>query len=144
MKVSDKTIVAVVGLGYVGLPLAAELGVKYETIGYDLSSEKINRLNNFDDPTGSVSPEGLRAARKLTVSDDPGGLARADMIIIAVPTPVNEARVPDFDPLISASKLVGRYMKRGSIVVYESTVYPRVAEMLGQSQVTGESDAQQN
>lgn len=92
------TVVAVVGLGYVGLPLAVEFGKKYETIGFDLSEAKIENYKNFCDPTGEVSPEELKAATGLSVSTDPGTLAKADFIIVAVPTPVDEAHIPDFSP----------------------------------------------
>ncbi|MBK1642219.1 GDP-mannose dehydrogenase [Chromatium okenii] len=123
-----KTIVAVVGLGYVGLPLAVEFGKQYETIGYDLSETKIAHYRNYCDPTGEVSTADLQAATQLTVSSDPTSLRRADVIIVAVPTPVDQTHIPDFSPLISSSTTVGKYMKRGAIVVYESTVYPGATE----------------
>ena len=122
------TIVAVVGLGYVGLPLAVEFGKKYETIGFDLSEAKIAQYKNYCDPTGEVSTADLKAATRLTVSTDPGSLARADVIIVAVPTPVDEAHIPDFSPLVGSSTTVGKYMKQGAIVCYESTVYPGATE----------------
>jgi len=121
-------VVAVVGLGYVGLPLAVEFGKKVRTIGFDLSASKIENYKNFIDPTGEVSTEQLRAATHLEVSTDPAILAQADYIIVAVPTPVDIAHVPDFTPLIGASKSVGAHMKRGAVVVYESTVYPGATE----------------
>ncbi|MBK1694916.1 GDP-mannose dehydrogenase [Chromatium weissei] len=122
------TIVAVVGLGYVGLPLAVEFGKRYETIGYDLSETKIAHYLNYCDPTGEVSSDDLRAAKRLTMSSEPSTLRRADVIIVAVPTPVDHTHIPDFSPLVSASTMVGKYMKRGAIVVYESTVYPGATE----------------
>jgi hypothetical protein len=94
---------AVVGLGYVGLPLAVEFGKKFETIGYDLSEAKINHYRNYCDPTGEVSTEGMKAAAMLRVSNDPAAIARADFIIIAVPTPVDDAHIPDFSPLVGSS-----------------------------------------
>ena len=121
-------VVAVVGLGYVGLPLAVEFGKKFETIGYDLSAEKIAAYQGYCDPTGEVSSEDLRAARHLSVSTDPTTLHRADVIIIAVPTPVDEAHIPDFSPLVGSSITVGANMKRGAVIVYESTVYPGATE----------------
>jgi len=123
-----KTIVAVVGLGYVGLPLAVEVGKRFETIGYDLSQSKIESYRKFCDPTGEVSREDLKAATGLTVTTDPTHLSRADFIIVAVPTPVDEAHIPDFSPLVGSSTTVARYMKKGAIVVYESTVYPGATE----------------
>ena len=128
MTISENTIVAVVGLGYVGLPLAVEFGKKYRTIGYDLSEAKIANYKNYCDPTGEVSTADLKAATKLTVSTDPKAIGEADVIIIAVPTPVDEAHIPDFSPLVGASTTVGKHMKRGAIVVYESTVYPGATE----------------
>ncbi len=122
------TVVAVVGLGYVGLPLAAEFGKKFETIGYDLSEAKIANYKNYCDPTGEVSTEALKAATKLTVSTDPSTIGKADVIIVAVPTPVDEAHIPDFSPLVGSSTTVGKHMKKGAIVVYESTVYPGATE----------------
>ncbi|MFN3594087.1 MAG: nucleotide sugar dehydrogenase [Thiobacillaceae bacterium] len=122
------TTIAVVGLGYVGLPLAVEFGKKYDTLGYDLSEAKIANYRNYCDPTGEVSSEDLRAATRLKVSTDPAILSEADFIVVAVPTPVDAAHIPDFSPLIGASITVGKHMKRGAIVVYESTVYPGATE----------------
>src|SRR5882672_4434837 len=121
-------VVAVVGLGYVGLPLAVEFGKKIRTIGYDLSEEKVANYRRHVDPTGEVSTEDLRAAGKLTVTSNPAELAAADAIIVAVPTPIDAARQPDFSPLVSSSTTVGKHMKRGAVVVYESTVYPGATE----------------
>jgi len=120
--------VAVVGLGYVGLPLAVEFGKKYRTIGFDLSQEKIASYNRRVDPTGEVSGDDLRAATLLSFGTDATALAEADFIVIAVPTPVDEAHQPDFGPLLGASRSVGANMKRGATVVYESTVYPGATE----------------
>jgi UDP-N-acetyl-D-galactosamine dehydrogenase len=122
------SVVAVVGLGYVGLPLAVEFGKKYDTIGYDLSTEKIDSYRRFCDPTGEVSTEDLKAATRLKVTTDPSELSKADFIIVAVPTPVDEAHIPDFSPLVGSSTTVGKYMKKGATVVYESTVYPGATE----------------
>jgi len=122
------SVVAVVGLGYVGLPLAAEFGKKTTTIGYDLSAEKIESYRRFCDPTGEVSTDDLKAATQLTVTTDPADLAKADFIIVAVPTPVDDAHIPDFSPLVGSSTTVGQHMKKGATVVYESTVYPGATE----------------
>jgi len=122
------TVVAVVGLGYVGLPLAVEFGKKFETIGFDLSDSKIASYKNYCDPTGEVSAEDLKAATRLSVSTDASTISKADFIIIAVPTPVDEAHIPDFSPLIGSSTTVGKHMKKGATVVYESTVYPGATE----------------
>lgn len=128
MTIKENTVVAVVGLGYVGLPLAVEFGKKYQTLGYDFSEVKIANYRNYCDPTGEVSPESLKAATKLNVSTDPSVISDADIIVVAVPTPVDGAHIPDFSPLVSASKTVGQHMKKGAIVVYESTVYPGATE----------------
>lgn len=121
-------IVAVVGLGYVGLPLAVEFGKQYETIGYDLSEAKVAQYRRFCDPTGEVSTADLKAASRLSVGTDPAALSRADFIIVAVPTPVDTTHIPDFSPLVGSSTTVGKHMKRGATVVYESTVYPGATE----------------
>lgn len=128
MTIATDAVIAIVGLGYVGLPLAIEFGKKYRTIGFDLSEAKISSYREGRDPTGEVDAESFRASTKLTVSTDPAALAEADFIIIAVPTPVDEAHIPDFTPLMGASKSVARYMKRGAVVIYESTVYPGATE----------------
>jgi len=122
------SVVAVVGLGYVGLPLAVEFGKKRPTLGFDLSPTKIESYRRFIDPTGEMSSEDLRAAVQLTVSTDPVALAQADFIIIAVPTPVDGAHQPDLRALAGASESAGKHMKRGAIIVYESTVYPGATE----------------
>ena len=121
-------VVCVIGLGYVGLPVAVEFGKQRPTIGFDLATKKVERLKQFNDVTGEVSGDELRAARMLSVTTDPEQIATADYIIVAVPTPVNEARQPDFSPLKSASQIAGQHMKKGAIVVYESTVYPGATE----------------
>ena len=120
--------IAVVGLGYVGLPLAVEFGKNFKTVGFDLSEEKVSAYRRQIDPTGEVSTEDLKAAKLLSVTTDPKALAVADFVIVAVPTPVDEAHQPDFSPLVGASQSVGKYLKRGATVVYESTVYPGATE----------------
>src|SRR5690348_10815824 len=121
-------VVAVVGLGYVGLPVAVAFGKERGTIGYDLSSKKVWRLKQHHDATGEVSSEELAAAKHLVVTDDAEQIRQADFVIVAVPTPVNDARQPDFTPLESASRIVGKNLKAGATVIYESTVYPGTTE----------------
>ncbi|HEX5393479.1 MAG TPA: nucleotide sugar dehydrogenase [Rhodocyclaceae bacterium] len=123
-----KTTVAVIGLGYVGLPLAVAFGRQFRTIGFDLSESKVEAYRRHVDPSGEVASEELAAASKLECTTDPRLLADADYLIIAVPTPVNDAHQPDFGPLIGASEFVGKHMKRGATVIYESTVYPGATE----------------
>lgn len=120
--------VAVVGLGYVGLPLAVEFGKRLDTIGYDLSVDKVDSYRKCVDPAGEVSSDDLKAAAKLRVTTDPESLSAADFIIVAVPTPVDKANQPDLSPLVSASITAGRHMKQGAIVIYESTVFPGATE----------------
>jgi UDP-N-acetyl-D-glucosamine/UDP-N-acetyl-D-galactosamine dehydrogenase len=120
--------IAVVGLGYVGLPLAVEFGKRFRTIGFDLSEDKVAAYRRYTDPTGEVSTEELRAAMRLSVTTDPSALQAASFIIVAVPTPVDDAHQPDLTPLVSASEAVGRHLQRGATVVYESTVYPGATE----------------
>ncbi len=123
MTIKSVTI-AVVGLGYVGLPLAVEFGKKMSTRGLDLCADKVTAYRRHIDPTGEVSTQQLQAAIHLQCHTDPVVLKEADFIIIAVPTPVGVAHQPDFTPLTKSSEAVGKHMKRGAIVVFESTVYP--------------------
>ncbi len=120
--------IAVIGLGYVGLPLAVEFGKTFPTIGVDLSAEKVAAYQRHVDPTGEVSSADLKAAVHLTCTTDASAIAQADVVIVAVPTPVDEAHKPDFGPLMSSSESVGRHLKRGATVVFESTVYPGATE----------------
>jgi len=120
--------VAVVGLGYVGLPLAVEFGKRLRTIGYDQAERRLAALRAGADPAGEVPAAELREARQLEFTADPGALRAADFILVAVPTPVDAAHQPDFGPLIAASRTIGAAMKRGATVVYESTVYPGATE----------------
>jgi len=120
--------VAVVGLGYVGLPVAVAFGRERRTIGFDLSRRRVDALRNALDVTGELSAAELLDARYFTPTDDPAGLGLADFVIVAVPTPVDRVRRPDLGALVSASEIVGRHMKPGATVVYESTVYPGATE----------------
>ena len=122
------TRLAVVGLGYVGLPLAVEFGKRYDTIGYDISEEKIRRYRERVDPAGDIPEAEMRAASRLAFTDNPAELEGADIFIVAVPTPVNRARRPDFGPLKEASRAIGQRLKRGALVIYESTVFPGATE----------------
>jgi UDP-N-acetyl-D-galactosamine dehydrogenase len=128
IKEKTMTVVAVVGLGYVGLPLAIEFGKRWRTIGFDLSSAKVQAYLDRRDPTGEVSAEAFDAAKLLEPTTDVAALKHADFLVVAVPTPVDDAHNPDFSPLEGASVFVGRNLKRGATVVYESTVYPGATE----------------
>ncbi|MCI4431509.1 MAG: nucleotide sugar dehydrogenase, partial [Burkholderiales bacterium] len=122
------TTIAVIGLGYVGLPLAVEFGKKFKTLGFDLSAEKVAAYRLHVDPTGEVSSDDLRNATRLECSTDPKVIGQANFIIVAVPTPVDQAHQPDLTALVNASESVGKYLKPGAVVVYESTVYPGATE----------------
>ena len=124
----DKNTIAIVGLGYVGLQLAVQFGKKVPTIGFDLSTDKVDAFRRYEDPTGEVSTHDLQDAKKLQYHTNPVVLEKADILIIAVPTPVDIAQKPDMIPLINSSKTVGKHLKRGAIVIYESTVYPGATE----------------
>ena len=120
--------VAVIGLGYVGLPLAVESGKTYSTIGFDINPGRIEELLEGKDRTLEISPEELATATKLRVTSDPNQLEEANFFIITVPTPINEFKQPDLRPLESASQTVGMFLKKGDVVIYESTVYPGCTE----------------
>jgi UDP-N-acetyl-D-galactosamine dehydrogenase len=124
----DELVIGIVGLGYVGLQLAVQFGRRFGTIGIDRSEAKTAAYGELRDPSGEVSAEELAAANRLSVSTDAALLAAADVVIVAVPTPVDAAHIPDFAPLVSACRLVGPHLKRGAIVVFESTVYPGATE----------------
>lgn len=124
----SKITVAVIGLGYVGLPLALAFGSKYRTIGYDLNTIRIDELKKNIDRTGEASKENFESATKMIFTNNETDLSEADFIIIAVPTPIDNARQPDLTPVKKSSECVGRNMKKGSILVFESTVYPGVTE----------------
>jgi UDP-N-acetyl-D-galactosamine dehydrogenase len=124
---SGKDRIAVVGLGYVGLPLAVHLARLYTVIGYDRSASRVRELSEGTDRTLEVTEEELRAV-EIRFTDRAEELAAAGLIIVAVPTPIDEARVPDLGPLRSASQAVGEHMSAGSCIVYESTVYPGATE----------------
>lgn len=122
------TTVAIIGLGYVGLPLAVEFGKIFPTIGFDISKEKIELLKNKTIPNDEVSIDDLKLSKHLSFTDDPSALNQADFVLIAVPTLVNSDHQPILTPLIEASKLAGKYIKKDAIIVYESTVYPGATE----------------
>ena len=122
------SVVAVIGLGYVGLPLAVAFGRCGPTIGFDLAAEKVAQLRGHVDPAGEVAREGIAAATDLRFTSEAADLAQADIIIIAVPTPVDQANTPDLGALEAASRSAGTHMKAGALVVFESTVYPGCTE----------------
>jgi len=122
------TVVAVIGLGYVGLPLVIEFGKHFKTIGFDISVSKVESCIKGIDPSRELSKTEMFLSTHALYTHDPAVLVDADIVVVAVPTPVDGAHIPDFRPLIGASTSVGRHMKPGAIVVYESTVYPGATE----------------
>ena len=123
----NKTI-AIIGLGYVGLPLAVEFGKHRATLGFDINQARINELKNGQDHTLECSPEELQSAPHLRYSANAADLQAAQIYIVTVPTPVDQANRPDMTPLVKASETVGKVLKAGDIVIYESTVYPGATE----------------
>ena len=121
-------VIAIIGLGYVGLPLAVEFGGKFRTIGFDINSRRIEELQAGHDSTLEVNTDELKAAQRLEFSTKLDDLIAADVYIVTVPTPIDEHKRPDLGPLISASTMLGSVIRTGNIVIYESTVYPGATE----------------
>jgi len=124
---TKKAPVAVIGLGYVGLPLAVALARHFDVVGFDVKAARVAELQAGRDSTLEVSPEEMAEVR-LRYSCDPAELTACKVFIVAVPTPINANRVPDLGPLVGASRLLGQHISEGSVVVYESTVYPGLTE----------------
>ena len=122
------SVVAVIGLGYVGLPLVVEFGKHFRTIGFDIAVSKVDSCLRGVDPSRELSDFEMSQSPHAVYTADPSMLAEADIIVVAVPTPVDNAHIPDFRPLVGSSTSAGRHMKKGVIVVYESTVYPGATE----------------
>ncbi|OTG88669.1 Vi polysaccharide biosynthesis UDP-N-acetylglucosamine C-6 dehydrogenase TviB [Acinetobacter sp. ANC 3813] len=120
--------IAIIGLGYVGLPLAVEFGKKVPVVGFDIHQKRIDELRNGQDHTLEVSPEELKQAAQLSYSANLQDLSSCNFFIVTVPTPIDEYKQPDLTPLIKASESIGKVLKKGDIVVYESTVYPGATE----------------
>ena len=124
----DTTRIAIIGLGYVGLPLAVEFGKRFPVVGFDINAARIAELESGRDSTLEVEPEELGQATHLTYASDPAALADCNVYIVTVPTPITESKQPDITLLKKASETIGRVLKRGDIVIYESTVYPGATE----------------
>ena len=127
MNIENKKI-AIIGLGYVGLPLAVEFGKVRPVLGFDINEDRVAELRSGKDSTLEVTPEDLASASRLTFSSDLNSLRECDVFIVTVPTPIDKANRPDLTPLVKASETVGKALKSGSIVIYESTVYPGCTE----------------
>lgn len=124
----DSAHIAVIGLGYVGLPLAVEFGKQFDTVGFDIDPARVAELGKGHDHTGETEAAELAAATRLRMSTDVAALGDRNVYIVTVPTPVDEANRPDLTPLEKASETIGRSLKRGDVVIYESTVYPGTTE----------------
>lgn len=122
--------IAVIGLGYVGMPLALEFSKHYPVIGFDIKCTRVDELNRSEDSTKEAEPAAIQAAleRGIAFSCDIADLAKANVYIVTVPTPINASNAPDLSPLLSASRTIGSYLKAGDVVVYESTTYPGCTE----------------
>jgi len=128
VDITHDTRLAIIGLGYVGLPLAVEFGKKFTVFGFDINAERINQLNEGFDITQEVSKQELSDAKLITYTTTADDLVSCDVFIVTVPTPLYESKQPDLSPLKAASELVGSVLRRGGLVVYESTVYPGATE----------------
>lgn len=125
---NKKTVIGVIGLGYVGLPLAAEFGKKYKVIGFDINEKRIGELRNCIDRTQELTKAELAESKLLSFTNQLEELKEANIFIVTVPTPVDSFKIPDLTPLIKASEAVGKIIKKGDVIVYESTVYPGCTE----------------
>ncbi|KRE91161.1 Vi polysaccharide biosynthesis protein VipA/TviB [Frateuria sp. Soil773] len=128
MQNLESTKIAIVGLGYVGLPLAVEFGKRFDTLGFDINAARIEQLRKGDDHTRETSAEELKQATRLNFATDIAEIKGCTVFIVTVPTPVDEHKRPDFTPLIKASQAIGGVLNRGDVVIYESTVYPGATE----------------
>lgn len=130
MKIKNDIKISILGLGYVGLPLAIEFSKFYEVVGYDINNKRIEELNQYNDLTGEISFERLKKAlsNKLIFTSDLAALVNSDVFIITVPTPINERKIPDLSYLKAATQMVGKLLENGNTVIFESTVYPGCTE----------------
>ena len=128
MRSMDELRLAVIGLGYVGLPLAAEFGKTFPVVGFDVDAERVDQLRRGHDRTLEMSAEELAEAKQLEFATDLAAIAGCNVFIVTVPTPIDPHKRPDLGPLLRASETVGKVLKRGDIVIYESTVYPGATE----------------
>ena len=128
MKDISKIEIAVIGLGYVGLPLAVEFGKKRSVVGFDIDKRRIEELNDGIDKTLEISKREIEDSKNLTFTSEVNDLKKCNFFIVTVPTPIDKDNQPDLNPLLKASTLIGSLIKRGDIVVFESTVYPGATE----------------
>ena len=128
MTMEMNPVIGIVGLGYVGLPLAVEFGKHYQTVGFDINHARVAELQSGKDSTLECEPEELKAATKLEYSTELASLAKCNVYIVTVPTPIDKHKRPDLFPLVSASQMLGEVVKKNDIIIYESTVYPGATE----------------
>lgn len=126
--IKENKKIAIIGLGYVGLPLAVEFGKKFEVVGFDINEERISELRLGNDRTLELNSDELKSAKMLSFSSDTSDILDSNIFIVTVPTPIDLANRPNLTPLIKASETVGKVLKKGDIVIYESTVYPGATE----------------
>ena len=124
----ENTKLAIIGLGYVGMPLAVEFGKINETIGFDISRSRIKELLEGRDSTFEVEPHEIKKATRLSYTNDTKDIQNCNVFIVTVPTPIDEYKMPNLDPLIKASETVGKLLKKDDVIIYESTVYPGATE----------------
>lgn len=127
-ELGEEPIIAIIGLGYVGLPLAVEFGKIRRTLGFDINIQRVEELKSGHDSTREVEAEELQTAQHLSISSNTEDIRQAGIFIVTVPTPIDQNRAPDLTPLISASRTIGQIISKGAIVIYESTVYPGATE----------------
>ena len=128
MKIDDSLKIGIIGLGYVGLPLAVEFGKRFETYGFDINSSRIKALENLVDKTNELESNELSSADKLSYTDNISDLGKCNTFIITVPTPIDKKNEPDLTPIIEATKTVANLVKKDDVIIYESTVYPGCVE----------------
>ena len=128
MSTLENVTIGIIGLGYVGLPLAVEFGKKYDVVGFDINQKRIGELNAGKDSTLEVSPEELKASPRLQFSYNVEDLKACNTFVVTVPTPIDDQKQPDLTPLVKASEMLGKVIGKGDIVIYESTVYPGATE----------------
>ncbi len=121
-------VISVIGLGYVGLPLAVEFGKLFPTIGFDINENRIKELNQYKDRTLEVTEDQLKSSNRLELTSSVENLAKSDVFIVTVPTPIDGNKTPDLRPVISATEMIGKILTSGKIIIYESTVFPGCTE----------------
>ena len=141
---SKKIKISIIGLGYVGLPLAVEFGKQYKTIGFDVNKNRITSLNDAHDVTGELNQEQINNSENIVFTNEINDIQDSNIYIVTVPTPVDKYKKPNFKPLHMASQTIGKVIKKGDIVIYESTVYPGATEEVCIPIIEGSSSLKYN